>query len=414
MRPQNASTSALLLLVAVAACSGDAQWTGTVTDSAGITIVSNTADGMWSASERWTVEEELRIGSIEGDPDYQFGQIGFIAVGSDDRIFVLDAQGRHAKVYSADGQYERTIGGPGSGPGELGSQAVFLSVGPGDTLLVPDLMNQRVNRYAPDGSSLGSFPLRLEQGLPMQWRATSSGVIAQQVRPFALPGQPAADSMDAIVRLAVDGTVMDTLMKFPSGRLFSLGGGTPEINLYSPEPVWDLADDLRLLFGVNDDYRIGLYSAEGTLERIIAMPFEPTPVSERDREAVMSFVERMWLDAGVPPAVLPQMRSMIHFGEFFPAFSSIQSGPQGTIWVQHTQSAADLTEEELEQFNLIEDAGAPDWDVFDAEGRYLGTVPMPLRFAPRLFRGNKIYGVWRDELDVQYAMRLRIVGAAEE
>ena len=41
------------------------------------------------------------------------------------------------------------------------------------------------------------------------------------------------------------------------------------------------------------------------------------------------------------------------------------------------------TEEELEGFNALEDSGAPEWDVFDEEGRYLGTVTMPARFAPR-------------------------------
>ena len=34
---------------------------------------------------------------------------------------------------------------------------------------------------------------------------------------------------------------------------------------------------------------------------------------------------------------------------------------------------------------------------------------MPPRFKPRMFREDKIYGVWRDDLDVQYIVRLRIV-----
>ena len=49
-------------------------------------------------------------------------------------------------------------------------------------------------------------------------------------------------------------------------------------------------------------------------------------------------------------------------------------------------------------------------DLFDAEGRYLGTVTMPDRFTPMRFIGDLVYGVWRDELDVQYAVRLRIGG----
>ena len=63
---------------------------------------------------------------------------------------------------------------------------------------------------------------------------------------------------------------------------------------------------------------------------------------------------------------------------------------------------------------LIEDIGAPDWDVFDSDGRFMGVVTMPNRFAPRAFVGHRIYGVWRDELDVQYVVRLRIVGVGGE
>ena len=54
-----------------------------------------------------------------------------------------------------------------------------------------------------------------------------------------------------------------------------------------------------------------------------------------------------------------------------------------------------------------------EWDVFDAAGKYLGMVTMPPKFAPRMIWGNQIYGVWRDELDVQYVVRLRIVGVAD-
>ena len=64
----------------------------------------------------------------------------------------------------------------------------------------------------------------------------------------------------------------------------------------------------------------------------------------------------------------------------------------------------------METFNFVEDIGAKDWDVFDAEGRFLGVVTMPPRFSPRSIVGDKIYGVFRDDLDVQYAVRMRIVG----
>jgi hypothetical protein len=33
---------------------------------------------------------------------------------------------------------------------------------------------------------------------------------------------------------------------------------------------------------------------------------------------------------------------------------------------------------------------------------------MPSRFEPLCFGGHAVYGVWRDEMDVQYVKRLRV------
>jgi hypothetical protein len=397
-----------------AACAGGDNWTGTISDSAGVAIVENPGAGMWTSSSQWSLEEELKIGSIEGEPEYQFGQVGFIAVDSRDRMFVIDAQAQHIRVFSPDGEYEQTIGGPGSGPGELSPGAITLYMGAGDTLLVPDLNQTRVNRYAPDGTSLGSFRLALENGLPMAINATRSGVIVEQVRPLSLPDRPATDSMDMLVQLATDGSVLDTLKRFPPGGTINFANpDSPEVTLFTAEPVWQIADDMTLCFGVNDEYAIGLYEPDGTLERVIKKPFEVAPITERDQEMMWTFFEEQ-LRTTVPPQAysqaMQQMRSIMHFAEFYPVYAGIQIGPNKSIWVQHIQSPSGLSEEQLKEWNFIEDIGSPDWDVFDAQGRYLGVVTMPDRFAPRAFVGDRIYGVWRDELDVQYVTRMRIIG----
>jgi hypothetical protein len=380
-----------------------------MSDSAGVTIVSNPETGVWAPGEEWTFEEEMRIGALEGDPEFQFGQVGFISLDSKDQIYVADIQAQHIQVYAPDGSYVRTIGKRGSGPGEF-QGAAFVLVGPGDTLLVPDVQNQRINRFTPDGSVLGSVRIELQQGLPIIFQGTEGGLMAQQVRQFALPGQPAIENpQDAIRTLAPDGTVQDTLLTFASGETFQLSGGAPQFKFYSAEPAWDVTDD-RLLFAVNDDYRIDVYSTTGELERVIKKSFERQPVGQRDKDALMTFLENAWADAGVPAEAINQLKQNVSYGEFFPAFATLTTGPSGTTLVQHIQAASELSDEEYEAWNPIEDQGAPEWDVFDSQGRYLGIVTMPRRFAPRMFRGDKVYGVWRDELDVQYVVRLRIVG----
>ena len=216
---------ATAVAVNLAACGGQPVWEGSIVDSAGVTIVTNTDMPLWSEGEQWTLVEELRIGSIEGDPDFQFGQVGWIAVGRDKSVYVLDTQAQDVKHYSSDGAFLGRFGGPGGGPGEIGTGAglgsVFILMAEGDTLLVPDAANQRVNMYSADGESLGSFPLTFADGLTLAWRGTATGAIARQVRPLQLPNQPAVDSMDFVVVHYADGTVRDTIMRFPSGGSFS-------------------------------------------------------------------------------------------------------------------------------------------------------------------------------------------------
>jgi len=415
------SANIILLLAWIAASCGDAdsRWAGTIGDSAGVTIVSNPDVGMWTEADRWRVEEELRIGVQEGDPDYQFGQIGGITVDSRECLFVFETQAQQIKVYSADGVYERTLGARGSGPGEIQGAAALL-MGPGDTLVVPDPPNVRVSRFAPDGSSLGSFPLDFQQGIPLLYQATSSGVLVRQVRPFTFAGQPAIeDPHDAIVRFAVDGTILDTLLTFPSGETIRTSRGPVEYEIYTAEPAWDYSDELGMIFAVNDDYRISLYSGDGELERVITLPYERTAVGERDKEVFLKFVERQMSYSGASARSIATVKSTINFAEYFPAFATLVAGPEGTVWVQHSQVLSELNEEERESFNPIARgetmgslgvSGTPDWDVFDREGRYLGVVTLPARYTLRTVRGGRIYGVWRDELDVQYVLRLRIVG----
>ncbi len=408
MRTHGAGTLVILAAFLAGCGGGESRWAGTISDSGGVTIVSNTDVGVWMPGEEWTLEQELRIGALQGAPEYQFGEVGSIAIDSKGRVFVLDSQAQHIQVYSPEGVYEQTIGGRGSGPGEFRAGMALL-MGPGDTLLVPDVWNRRFSRYAPDGSSAGSIRINIDDGYPMLFKTATTGAIAEQIRPFALlSGQPTIENpMDVLVLLASDGAVTDTLMTFPSGKEVTGSG----YHHYAAEPVWDLIDYSQIVLGVNDEYRLGIY-ADGRLERIITKSFEREPVGDRDIAAIWGEFDRRWAAQNVPANVRQQLWDNMDFAEFLPAILTVAAGSMGTIWVQHWRPYSEFSVEELASVREghYEDLGAPEWDVFDAEGRFLGVVTMPGRFAPSLFRGDKIYGVWHDEFNVGYVVRLRIVG----
>jgi hypothetical protein len=403
---------------AVAACAGGSTsaWQGSMTDSAGITIVQNPATPLWSPAEAWTLTEALRIGKAEGEPEYQFGAIAAgssIALASDGRIVVLDIQGQHLKVFAPNGTYERTIGGPGGGPGEIAPGASAVLIAPGDTLLVSDIGNQRANLYLLDGTFIRSFALAFTDGIPFRWELASDGRIVTQTRRLAFPGSTApADTTDVIAVRQLDGTIGDTLMTVPSGKTISFGGGVPEWHLFSAEPLWALFGD-RILYAVNDRFRIGVYGPGRALERVIEKPFTRDPVTDADQNTLKEIFQKLFVQQGVPPQVASQLMTRVHIADFYPAFAQMLAGPNGTILVQRIEPLSDLTEEEREGLDITSGLMAGrEWDVFDGEGRYLGAVTMPLRFQPVQFRGDEIYGVQRDELDVQYIVKL-VVGTTE-
>src|SRR5688572_7556548 len=76
-------------LCILACAAGDADTI--ITDSAGIRVVANHAAGEgWHESARWSVTQDLVIGSDSGAAEYQFGRIGDLAAAPNGDIAVID------------------------------------------------------------------------------------------------------------------------------------------------------------------------------------------------------------------------------------------------------------------------------------------------------------------------------------
>ncbi len=274
MKTRSKSPILLSLLIAtplLQACGdGGGAWEGTVTDSAGVTVVHNTSNPIWGSGDEWTVTEELRIGTVAGEPEYQFGQLAFLDVGDDGTMYAMDILAQEVRAFDAQGNYVMTIGGPGSGPGEIGRGTVFVFVSPLGDVVIPDLGNQRVNRYGPKGEPLGSFPLQLQAGIPTRFEMDSSGRLMAQLRGLPVPGMAALEEGDPIVVYDTTGAVADTLAMLPKGQtLAGTTEGQLSMVLFSPEPLWALDETGSVFYAMNDQYRILVNDSDGALTRVI-------------------------------------------------------------------------------------------------------------------------------------------------
>ena len=402
-----AVSAALVFLISCAP--GEVGWSGTVLDSAGVSIVTNSGEGLWKEQERWRLEETLRIGETEGDAHYVFGLISSVAIDSRGSIFVLDAQAQHVRAFDSVGTYIRTMGGPGAGPGELGPQAVEVFVGERDTLYVPDIGNRRITRYDPNGRSAGSYALDLSS-LPVGISATRSGLQAIHFAPQFGPDRQ-FDTLATIVLVGHGGVFADTILRFPAARTVNF----ERAEIFSPEPLWCLMEDGRVCYGSSSEYSIQIYSPQGALERIIRKPHARLAIPPEDERAIRSRIEENARNAGAPAAALARLRSFVQFAEYYPAITAVRQGASGTLWVQPADPPPVFARRAATwatNWDYTHTVASSQWDVFDPLGRFLGQVTMPPGFVPHVFAEESIYGVLRGELDEDYLVRLRIVRGA--
>ena len=157
---------------------------------------------------------------------------------------------------------------------------------------------------------------------------------------------------------------------------------------------------------VNESVRIEVRDANGDLVRIIPRPHEVKEVTERDQRVFLSFMRDALEQQGAPAAAIEAAIDRFQFADTYPAFTTLTHGPQGSVWVQRIRSGDEISEEG--DFDP-QDMGSNTWDIFDSEGRYMGDVTFPGKYQPIKVMGERIYGIARDELDVQSMKVYRVM-----
>lgn len=408
--------ASLLLAMALTACGeagGPSSWEGSVRDSAGVRIVENPDRGTWTADSQWRLEEDLRIGVSDGDPELQFGSVTGLDVDAQGRIWVLDNQAARVRVFDRDGSLVKAFGRRGQGPGELSAQAMGLFLAPGGGALVADMGNQRMVVLGDDGEEVRTLPIEFTSGIPILYAAGGDGAIYQQVRLMSLPGMAPIEGgpRDLIYSLNSDGSVADTVATLEAGQSFDFSGGMPTIRIFSPENVWTVTTGGRLVTGKNSMYSLEIRGADGEVETVLRRQSSRRAVTDADQRSFREAMRRAWADAGMPEAVAAQMEQAVQFEANWPALAALFPGPDGSLWVQRVDPEGSLDPsafQDLQNFQF----GSPSWDVFDREGRYLGILQMPEGFAPRHFEGEAVYGLHTDDLGIQRVARYRLVRGA--
>ena len=381
------------------------------TETIGDTTVVRTVSGsVWKGDA--ALVPEASIGELDGPEEYLFGAIGAIAVDGDQNVYVLDDQARHVRAYDSAGTHIATLGRGGKGPGEFD---VPVGIAISDArVLVRDPANARVQLF-----HLGTWEAE-------EWRYGPSNIFMNTPLYTDDRGRIYVDiSTNEEVRFIVmdsDGTHLDTIPApdapdgFDGGKCsmnvrgesgdywVSVGASVP----FCPDWDWTVHSSGHFLSALSTAYRIDLGQEGGMLR--IERVHTPVAVSDDERERherrILNRMRRV--DAGWdwdgPP--IPDHK---------PPFRGLAAGTDGRIWVRLWTEAQQVPNEEHDPadpespaFTWVEPIR---YDVFEADGTYLGAVVPPEGFRPSpppVFGRSFVWAVERDELDVERVVRYRI------
>ena len=150
------SVPGVLFLLVVGACDPAAvPSVAAVRDSAGIRVVENQPGEAPLPYIARLDSSYLRLGVLEGDPEYIFSRIVGLRALEGGGVLVAESQARELRVYDASGLHVRTFGGSGDGPGEFASLSGLVGLS-GDTVWAWDSRSRRLTSYLTSGELIGT------------------------------------------------------------------------------------------------------------------------------------------------------------------------------------------------------------------------------------------------------------------
>jgi len=408
----------LTATVALAACSEGPAHDGdgwqTVVDTVGDTITVRTVAGsVWGGTV--TLQPEVSIGMVEGPDEYLIGDPRSVAVGPDGTVYLLDTQVPVLRAYAPDGTYLRDIGRQGGGPGEYESPDGMTAMADG-RVLVRDPGAARIVVFSGVGEFIEQWPLSGGFNTSSPLHTDTLGQVYTLV--LLNPGTPPWEWIMGVRRYSPTGEPLDTIRAptwdYEPARLTASreNSSTSSRVPFTADDHWTFSPLGYMVGGVSSAYRIDLYRSGEPVLRL-ERAFEPVPVhpeeAEERRQAQIERFQRQygsWRWNGPP---IPETK---------PPFRDVIVSDEGNLWVQlSAEGSAVMTQAEAREEELrsgraqLRYAEPIVFDVFAPSGEYLGQVATPEQFsaAPEpIIRGDTVWAVQRDELDVPRIVRYHV------
>lgn len=345
-------------------------WKGTITTEGGVVVVKNPKEPIHQ-EPILTLKEDFSIGGAGAAGDTTFSYLIDIAVDNEGNIYGLDLRDACIKVFDRSAKYLRTIGRRGQGPGELGGPFSMTLLPAKEEIFVRDAGGRRISVFRSDGVFMRQIPTR---GSIDQFEADQGGNFFVSESTF----DPGA-SRYVLKKMNADlSQSLAELITHPADESH---------NPFKPRDRWILDEKRGLIYGDARSYELKYFSSEGKLVRRVLKEAEPLKVSKADIDE--------FLDRKTPPGLNPTYEYSTHHA----AYRSFFMDDQGHLFVQTWERSADNRQDI--------------YDIFDAEGRFIGRVALNrhadlINPKPRFIRSDKYYAIEQDKDGIEVIKRYSV------
>lgn len=359
-----APVCAVLLLLACGGQDGALQRAGTISDSAGVRIVSHT-DRVSPVVYRVESDPALVLGADEENPDERFTQVVAARRLAHGALVVLDAGENLIRWFSAAGELIVAAGGTGDGPGEYRALRDLYRL-PGDSIFVVDRWTGRVATYGPTGVLDSSWiPTAPGQFTSVRFAGrTPRGDLFGMVE--RAEGEPTGSRRyRAILTHHAVGGGLDTLGDFPGGESYWEACGPDNRGVCNVGVPYGLQTSAavvgEMLAVANGEYpELALFRAGAGQVASWRLTPRAVPLRSARRTA--------WIDSILAP--MPADRQLeprerltrAPVRATLPEIEGLVADPDGVLWVARP---------------LPEGAAEREWELLAWDGTHLGRVMVP-------------------------------------
>jgi hypothetical protein len=323
-------------------------------------------------------------GSDEGPESFFRVAAGLIGADASGNLFVLDPTNARIVVFDADGQFLRSMGGSGGGPGEFRAPG-SISVSSDGEIAVFDYGKGTLVRFdaggeVDDEQPFPLFPTPNAQRHFSQFRDTT--LVSTSTSPIE-PG----DLTQMLRQIVGSDTLVLEEFPLPPAEIATFekcGVSLPLLPVFAPEVAWATQPGM-VAVSSSVEYSVSFIEA-GRLTRIVRRAIDPMPASREQAIVHRGDGFRMSSSQGSCAIDPDEMVDKGGYADIIPLIGTLFLSPTGELWVQ--------------RFTVDRDAIAP-IDVFDARGAYIGTLARDSISPVILLPGGRVGVVETDELDVQ-------------